>query len=135
MRFSNDEARRARTSRGFIRRPGGLCLSAGSHRASVTADRADLSDAPGRYSLQIGVRNFSADRDGAISFVFPATRPSCGPYLFDLIPMSRETDPFDEKTISLLAAGKPVRILSLNDIFGLPRDGNGTHVLSVDGRH
>ncbi len=94
-----------------------------------------VAQSPEQYSIRVWNKEYPVGADGNVSIEFPATRRGCHAYLFDRIPISRSTDPFKAKAISVQAAGNTVRRLSLNELSKPPVDGSGNHLLKVQGGH
>jgi hypothetical protein len=61
----------------------------------------------------------------------PAAHRGCSVYLFDKIPISRVADPFSAKNIELTTLAGSSRKLSFNDLFKLPTDQEGYHLLNI----
>jgi len=88
-----------------------------------------------RYVLHVeGTRpqDYKIPSDGRVTFETPSGLPrGCGVYLFDFIRIHRAHYPDEIKALDVTAGNKTVRTLSMRDLFSLPPDADGYHVLKI----
>jgi hypothetical protein len=92
-----------------------------------------VAKSPERYTLPVYDKSFPVAADGSVTFDYPRVRSGCDVYLFDRIPLSRASDPFKTKAISLTEHGTIVQIFSLRDVSKLSVDSTGSPILRVKG--
>ena len=88
---------------------------------------------PEAYVLRLRIReprDYRVPADGRVTLDIPAYRVGCSVYLFDKIRI-RGANPFTAKTVDVVASGKIIRQLSLKEIYALPADPEGYHLLAV----
>ena len=71
---------------------------------------------------------YEVPHDGAVEIGIPAYR-SCGVYLFNIVKLRSENEPFKTWNIVLSHQGKVVRKLSLAQLRQLPTDAGGYHLM------
>lgn len=76
-------------------------------------------------------REYPVPTDGRVALDVPGYRGACSVYLFNKIRIRRGANPFTEKTIDVVVAGKLARRLSLEDVAALPTDTEGYHLLPL----
>jgi hypothetical protein len=91
---------------------------------------------PQDYALHVEgtrPRDYSIPPDGRVTFDTPSGLPrACSVYFLDLIKISDGADPSKSKVIDVVAGAKTLRKLSMRDLFSLPSDADGYHLLTVD---
>jgi hypothetical protein len=93
-----------------------------------------VASSPENYVISVqtlDVREYQVPADGRMTLDVPASRPGCSVYLFDRIRLREGDDPFARKTVHLASAGGYSRDLSFNELFKLPQDGEGYHLLKT----
>ena len=56
---------------------------------------------------------------------------ACSVYLFDFIRISRGLHPDEIKALDVIAGNRTIRTLSMKDLFSLPPDADGYHILKI----
>jgi hypothetical protein len=89
---------------------------------------------PERFVLRtptMNTKEYQVPADGRVTLDVPRSRRGCSVYLFNWIRVSSGYDPFAAKTVDLSTASGPRRKLSFNELFKLPQDAEGYHLLSI----
>ncbi len=92
-----------------------------------------VASSPQTYVVHVqavNARAYQVPVDGRLILDIPASRRGCSVYLFDQIRVSKGYDPFAAKTVHLTTGGSS-RDLSFNELFKLPQDGEGYHLLKT----
>lgn len=90
------------------------------------------SKVPQAYAVQVADRaEVPVGADGRVVVEIPRLQRRHGTYLFGVAKVS-ESSPEDMAGIALKKEGRTVRKLSLNDLKGLPTDGDGYKLLKVE---
>jgi hypothetical protein len=92
-----------------------------------------LAESPQAYTIHLQAPrpiDYIIPPDGRLTLQVPPTRGACDVYLLG-IRVSRGADGFDAKTVNLIAAGVTARVLSFKQMFKLPLDADGYHLLTV----
>jgi hypothetical protein len=92
-----------------------------------------VAKSPERYVLRtptMNTKEYQVPADGRVTLDVPGSRRGCGVYLFNWIRVSSGYDPFGARTVDLSTASRPRRKLSFNELFRLPQDAEGYHLLS-----
>src|SRR5260370_41958821 len=79
-----------------------------------------LVSSPERFSVHVQGKDYPVSPDGAIVFESSAMRGPCRVYLFNRIPLGRDTNPLRATLISIFGSGKTVRTLSFAQGSDLP---------------
>jgi len=87
--------------------------------------------APHRYTVRVNDgQSYPVSSDGRVSFEVPSLPRGCAVYLFGLVKVADHRSE-DVAAIHVVADGKVVRRLSLNQISKLPTNSESAHVLTL----
>jgi hypothetical protein len=92
-----------------------------------------VADAPEQYVVRVNmdtITNYNVPRDGRVAIGVPAYR-TCGVYLFGIVKVRSENEPFPSWSISVTRGGVIVRKVSLRKLTELAMDPSGYHMLKV----
>ena len=93
-----------------------------------------VADSPQIYVIRvqtIDAREYQVPADGRMTLDVPASRAGCSVYLFNRIRVNKGHDPLEARIIHLSIAGESSRDLSFNELFKLPQDDEGYHLLKT----
>jgi hypothetical protein len=77
-------------------------------------------------------RDYQIPVDGRVKFDAPSGMPrGCTLYFLGVIKIGDGADPSKPKVIDLIAGGRTLRKLSMGEIFSLPADADGYHLLNL----
>ena len=88
-------------------------------------------ESPQSYGVRLRVseaHDYRVPADGRVTVDVPAYRPACSTYLFG-IKLRNGWDPYTAKTLDLFKGSQTARRLSLKQVYALPLDAEGYHLL------
>lgn len=95
-----------------------------------------VASTPQAYVLHVeGTRpqDYEIPSDGRVTFEAPSGLPRASSvYLFNFIRISRGLYPDEIKALDIITGNKTVRTLSMRDLFSLPPDADGYHLLTLN---
>jgi hypothetical protein len=92
------------------------------------------AQSPRQYVVRLetgGIKDYPVPADGRVTLEVPGARPRCQVYLFNWIRVGGGADPSKLWRIEVLAGGKSVRTLPLDELLRLPMDPSQDHVLRL----
>lgn len=90
-----------------------------------------VAGSPQIYDVHLRVNeahDYRVPVDGRVTLDVPAYRPACSTYLLG-IKLRNGWDPYTAKTLDLVEGSKTARRLSLKQVYALPLDADGYHLL------
>jgi hypothetical protein len=106
-----------------------------AHVAVMPQQLRLVAATPQAYALHIEgtrPRDYKIPPDGRITFQSPSGLPrACSVYLFDFIRIHRGLYPDEIKAVDVIAGNATVRKLSMRELFALPSDADGYHLLKM----
>jgi len=87
-----------------------------------------IAKSPDLYVVHVDVdhvTDYPVPADGRVIVGIPAYRPSCGPYLFNLIKVGGAGDPLETWVITVTSGDRTLRKLSIRQMKKLTTDSDG----------